>query len=55
VLTPRPLEEAPEMRIFEMKEASKGLLQFLGETQVGVASNEASAQAERERRESEGE
>ena len=29
VLTPRPLEGAPEMRIFGMKEASKGLLQFL--------------------------
>jgi hypothetical protein len=41
------------MRIFGMKEASKGLLQFLRETQVGLASNEASAQAERERRESE--
>jgi hypothetical protein len=27
--------------------------EFLGETQVGLASNEASAQAERERRESE--
>ena len=40
-------------RIFGMKEASKGLLQFLGGTQVGLASNEASAQAERERRESE--
>ena len=34
-----------------MKEASKGLLQFLRETQVGLASNEAVAQAERERRE----
>jgi hypothetical protein len=41
------LEEAPEIRIFGMKEASKGLLQFLRETQVGFA------QAERERRESE--
>ena len=51
VLTPRPLEGAPEMRIFGMKEASKGLLQFLRETQVGLASsNEAGAQAERERR-----
>jgi hypothetical protein len=53
VLTPRPLEGAPEMRIFGMKEASKGLLQFLRETQVGLASNEAGAQAERERREGE--
>ena len=53
VLTPRPLEGAPEMRIFGMKEASKGLLQLLRETQVGLASNEAGAQAERERRESE--
>jgi hypothetical protein len=53
VLTPRPLEGAPEIRIFGMKEASKRLLQFLGETQVRLASNEASAQAERERRESE--
>jgi hypothetical protein len=47
------LEGAPEMRIFgmiRMKEASKGLLQFLRETQVGLASNEASSQAERERR-----
>ena len=52
-LTPRQLERAPEMKIFGMKEASKGLLQFLGETHVGLASNEASAQAERERRESE--
>jgi hypothetical protein len=51
VLTPRPLEEAPETRIFGMKEASKGLLRFLGETRVELASNEASAQAERERRE----
>ena len=50
---PRPLEGVPEMRIFGMKEASKGLLQFLRETQVGLASNEAGAQAERERRESE--
>ena len=50
VLTPRPLEGAPEIRIFGMKEASKRLLQFLGETQVRLASNEASAQ---ERRESE--
>ena len=53
VLTPRPLEGAPEIRIFGMKEASKGLLQFLGETQVGLASTEAGAQAQRERRESE--
>ena len=53
VLTPRPLERTPEMRIFGIKEVSKGLLQFLGETQVGLASNEASAQAERERREGE--
>ena len=55
VLTPRPLEGAPEMaqmRIFGMKEESKGLLQFLRETQVGLASNEAGAQAGRERRES---
>ena len=28
VLTPRPLEGAPEMRMFGMKEASKGLLQL---------------------------
>ena len=48
-LTPRPWEDAPEMRIFGMKDL-KGLLQFVGETQVGLASNEASAQAERERR-----
>jgi hypothetical protein len=45
VLTPRPLEEAPDIRIFGMKEASKGLLQFLREIQVGLAGNEASAQA----------
>ena len=43
------MEEAPEMRIFGMKEASKGLLQFLGEAQVGFASNEASTQADRAR------
>jgi hypothetical protein len=43
------------MRIFGMKEASKGLLQFLRETQVhaGLASHEESSQAERERSESE--
>jgi hypothetical protein len=29
VLTPRPLEGAPEIRIFGMKESSKGLLQKL--------------------------
>jgi len=49
VLTPT----LPKTRIFGMKEASKGLLQFFGETQVGLARNEASAQAERERRDSE--
>ena len=38
VLTPRPLEGAPEMRIFGMKEASKGILQFFRETQVGLTS-----------------
>ena len=50
VMRPRPLEDALEMRIFGMKESSKGLLQFLRETQVGLARDEASAQAERERR-----
>ena len=45
------------MRIFGMKEASKGLLQFLQPWRprwdLQVSCNEASAQAERERRESE--
>jgi hypothetical protein len=41
------------MRIFGMKEASMGLLQFFREPQVGLASKEASAQVERERRGSE--
>jgi hypothetical protein len=32
-----PLEEEPEIRIFGLKEASRGLIQFLGETQTGFA------------------
>jgi hypothetical protein len=36
------LEDEPaETRIFRLKEASRELIQFLGETQVGFARNDA--------------
>ena len=45
------LEDEPaETRIFRLKEASRGLIQFLGETQVGFARNDAYIQADKERR-----
>jgi hypothetical protein len=34
------LEEEPEIRIFGLKDASRGLIQFLGETQVGFSSGQ---------------
>lgn len=38
VLGPMSLEEEPEIRIFgPVKEASRALIQFLGETQAGFA------------------